>query len=145
MKNSLLISLLTATAFSSFADPAVKNVQVNFHNDTAHSIEFISFDSSRILASTQFGEESIEPYVSVDNAIFVTSFDNEPMSAGVNALINGEPMKFMWHVNMGIDSPDAPKFHICGVIKDSPDQMDYEYCHIPYVVGNTLMVDFNIQ
>lgn len=142
MKKYLLLLALSPIAL---ADPAVQNVKVNIHNSTKYTVEFISFDASRIFESTRFAQESIPPSTSVDNAILFTSFDQEAISAGVNVVINGEPMKLMWQVNMGYDDPDAPKFHICGVIKDNNPRVDHEYCHIPYVVGNTLMVDFNIE
>jgi hypothetical protein len=145
MKNTLLATALLLT-LPALADPAVNKVMVNFHNNTAHPIEFISFDSGRILANTSFAKESIDPFASVDRAIFVTSFDKEPVTAGVNALINGEPMKFMWQVNMGPTDSEEVKFHICGVIKDNnAEQLNHEYCYIPYVVGSTLIVDFNIE
>jgi len=144
MKNIVAV-LLGVFSITAFADPSVKNVQVNIHNSTQHTVEFLTFDSDRIFASTRFAEPSIAPSSSVDNAIFFASFDKEPMIAGVNVLINGEPMKLMWQTNMGFGGPDDPKFHICGVIKDNKPRIDQEYCHIPYVTGNTLVIDFNIE
>lgn len=144
MKNTLLATALLLS-LPALADPAVNKVQVNFHNNTAHEVEFISLDSSRILASTRFSQESIPANASEDRVIFTTAFDKEPMTAGVNALVNGEPMKFMWQVNMGAGSDQEVKFHLCGVIKDNLETLNHEYCYIPYVVGSTLMIDFNLQ
>jgi hypothetical protein len=145
MKHPLLLSFLAATSLCALADPAINKVMVNFHNNTNYPIEFVSFDSDRILANTSFSKASVDPMTSEERLIFVTSFDKGPISSGVNALINGEPMKFMWQANMGFDEPDAPKFHICGVIKDNSEQINHEYCYMPYVVGSTLMVDFNVD
>lgn len=136
-------ALLLALSSIASADPAVKNVQINIHNNTSHAIEFHSFDTSRLFASTQIDQQKIPPASSKLNVIAFTSFDHGPISAGMNILIDGEPMKLMWQINMGYNEPNAPKSHLCGVIKDNG--VHHEYCDIPYVYQDTLIVDFRIQ
>lgn len=143
--NKLSMLLFLALSSSAMADPAVQHVQVNIHNNSRHMIELRSFDSERIFESTAFINHSIAAYSSVNNAVLFSAFDKRESVAGVNVLINGEAMKLMWQANMGFDGPDAPKFHICGVIKDGDSVPKQEYCDIPYVVGETLVIDFNIK
>lgn len=142
MNKWLLLLALTPMAF---ADPAVDNVQVNIHNESQHSIDFISFDSNRVFINTHIDEQRIAPYTMKYNVIRFNSFDKGPISAGVEVLINGEPMKLMWQINMGINKPDAPKSHMCGVVKQNDPHIYREYCDIPYVDSGTLIVDFHID
>lgn len=128
-----------------FADPAIRNVQVNIHNNTEHVIELKSFESSRIFASTRIGEENIGPQTSEFNAVFFTSFDKEPINAGINILVNEQSMKLMWQINMGPGGPDDFKAHLCGVVKDLPLPDDKSHCDIPYLQGNILFVDFYVE
>jgi hypothetical protein len=131
--------------FHALADPAVRNVQVNIHNNTDHFIEIKSFESSRIFASTRIGEAEIGPQTSEFNAVFFTSFDKEPIHAGINILLDDKLMKLMWQINMGPGGPDDFKAHLCGVVKDPPRPDDQSHCDIPYVEGSILFVDFYLE
>lgn len=124
------------------ADPAVRNVQVNIHNDTQNIIELKNFSASRLFASTRISEEKIPAHTAEYNAVFFTSFDKEAISAQMNFMLNGKPMIMMWEINLGFGGPGGSKSHICGVVKDGAGHLERDYCDIPYVDNGVLYIDF---
>lgn len=142
MKKYLLPLLFAPLAF---ADPEVKNVQVNFHNDSRHTIKLQKFDASRIYENVTILGSEIAPFSSTDNVIQFFAFDTYPMTVQIPAVFNDEAVIFMWQTNMGYALPGGEKFHICGVIRDGKQQPEREYCDIPYVIGDTMYIDYTIQ
>jgi hypothetical protein len=143
MKNYLLLTCLVSSI--ALADPAVKSVQVNIHNDSNHEVMLQSFTASRIFENANIQMQTISPNTAIQKAITFDAFDSLAMTVNIPILVDNEKMQLMWQTNMGFDAPDAEKFHICGVIKDNQNTAKHEYCDLPYVVGETLMIDYIIQ